>query len=357
MSPLFNYDRDTLMPKVSVILPNYNHARHLPQRIESILGQTYRDFELMILDDASTDDSREVIDRYTGDSRVKTIYNGTNVGSPYRQWKLGLSHAQGDYAWIAESDDSAELTLLESLVDRLDHNPQVGMAACESRFIDEDGQIMNLGLETMKSNPDYAAYDFSFWDRDFVLPGREFCLKYMYPRNTLHNASAIVFRRATLLAAGGPVLDMVLCADWLTYVNVLMISDIAYVPEPLNLFRQHHANVRTRTSPAVYFRESMFVARTIGDRLGLTAGRRKEHENIRHCVQGLLSRERQPPDRKVPWRRTVPLLWQANRFGPRSFGTALRILAWERAAELTRRLGLLGLARRLMKGAAATQRR
>ena len=114
------------MPKVTVILPNYNHGRYLTRRIESILNQTYRDFVLLIMDDASTDNSREIIERYTGDSRVKTIYNSKNSGSPYLQWKLGLSHAQTDYVWIAESDDSAELTLLETLVDRLDRNPQVG---------------------------------------------------------------------------------------------------------------------------------------------------------------------------------------------------------------------------------------
>ena len=178
----------------------------------------------------------------------------------------------------------------------------------------------------------------------------------MYPRNTLPNVSAIVFRRVTLLAAGGPVLGMVLCADWLTYVNVLMISDIAYVPGPLNLFRQHQANVRTRTSWEVYVRESMFVAGTIGDRLGIATGQRKEHENTPHYVQGLLSRERRPPHGKVPWQRTLPMLLQATRFGRRSFATAVRILAWEQAADLTRRLGLLGLARRVTKGAATARR-
>ena len=237
------------------------------------------------------------------------------MSAPIPAVEAWFDHAQGDYAWIAESDDSAELTLLESLVDRLDHNPQVGMAASEFRFIDEDGQIMNLGLETMKSNPDYAAYDFSFWDRDFVLPGREFCLKYMYPRNTLHNAS-----RRSSFAAPLCWLQGGLCSIWcsrrLAYLRQ-RADDLRHrlrsgAPEPIPPAPCQRS---PRTSPAVYFRESMFVARTIGDRLGLTAGQRKEHENIRHCVQGLISRERRPPDHKVPWRRTVPLLWQANRFG------------------------------------------
>ena len=77
------------MPKVSVIVPNYNHAAFLGLRIDSILEQTYRDFELLILDDASTDDSREVIARYARDPRVTIECNQTNAGSPYLQWRKG----------------------------------------------------------------------------------------------------------------------------------------------------------------------------------------------------------------------------------------------------------------------------
>ena len=58
------------MPKVTVITPNYNYARYLPQRLDSILAQTYRDFELIIVDNASTDNSREVIESYAKDPRV-----------------------------------------------------------------------------------------------------------------------------------------------------------------------------------------------------------------------------------------------------------------------------------------------
>ena len=77
------------MPKVTVVTPNYNHARYLPQRLDSILAQTYQDFELIILDNASTDNSREVIESYAKDPRVKAIFNAKNNGSTFKQWKLG----------------------------------------------------------------------------------------------------------------------------------------------------------------------------------------------------------------------------------------------------------------------------
>ena len=103
------------MPTVSVIVPNYNHARFLPQRIESILRQTYQDFELILLDDCSTDDSRAVLSQYASEPRVRIQFNEVNSGSTFRQWNKGVRLARGKYVWIAESDDYADERLLERL--------------------------------------------------------------------------------------------------------------------------------------------------------------------------------------------------------------------------------------------------
>ena len=96
------------MPRVTVVTPNYNHARYLPERIDSILAQTFQDFELLILDNASTDNSREVIESYTSYQNVRAAFNAENNGSPFKQWNLGLSQAKGEYVWFAESDDYAD---------------------------------------------------------------------------------------------------------------------------------------------------------------------------------------------------------------------------------------------------------
>ena len=89
------------MPKVSVIIPNYNHAQFLEQRIQSVLDQTYQDFEIIYLDDASTDNSNEVFAKFANNSRIRAIYNQTNSGSPFKQWNKGIRLAQGEYVWIA----------------------------------------------------------------------------------------------------------------------------------------------------------------------------------------------------------------------------------------------------------------
>ncbi|MDU8885470.1 glycosyltransferase family 2 protein [Yeosuana sp. MJ-SS3] len=106
--------------RVSIILPNYNHAPYLKERLDSIFNQTYQDFEVIILDDASTDNSLEVLNQYKNHVKVSHfIVNSKNTGSPFKQWKKGLELAKGKYTWIAESDDSCKLNFLESQLDAL----------------------------------------------------------------------------------------------------------------------------------------------------------------------------------------------------------------------------------------------
>src|SRR6516225_7688773 len=103
------------MPSVSVIVPNYNHARYLRRRVDSIVDQTYQDFELILLDDCSTDGSREVLQSYADDPRVRIEFNDENTGTPFKQWNRGVRMARGRYIWIAESDDYAGPRFLERM--------------------------------------------------------------------------------------------------------------------------------------------------------------------------------------------------------------------------------------------------
>src|ERR1035438_10369906 len=120
------------MVKVSVVIPNYNHSRFLPRRIDSVLKQSFRDFELVLLDDCSTDDSRSILSKYADDPRVRIEFNEVNSGSPFKQWNKGVELALGEYVWIAESDDYADERLLEKLVARLDAEPKAAFAYCRS---------------------------------------------------------------------------------------------------------------------------------------------------------------------------------------------------------------------------------
>src|SRR6478609_3462038 len=121
------------MVEVSVILPNYNHENYLKERIDSILQQTYRDFELIILDDHSSDNSKQIIELYRSNAKVSFIeYNSHNSGSPFRQWAKGIQLARGSYIWIAESDDSCEPAFLEETVKKMKEYPTAGIVFTQS---------------------------------------------------------------------------------------------------------------------------------------------------------------------------------------------------------------------------------
>ena len=104
-------------PLVSVIIPNYNHAPFLKERIDSVLNQSYRNFEVILLDDYSTDNSRDIIESYRRHEKISHIeFNTMNSGSTFKQWEKGINFAKGEWIWIAESDDIAEPIFLESLI-------------------------------------------------------------------------------------------------------------------------------------------------------------------------------------------------------------------------------------------------
>jgi len=118
--------------KVSVIIPNYNYGRYLPERLNSIICQTYRPFEIIFLDDNSKDDSVEVAKKILEASGIphRIIRNSVNEGC-FKQWSRGIHEAKGDLVWIAEADDSCDLKLLATLVAKFD-DPKVGLAYCQS---------------------------------------------------------------------------------------------------------------------------------------------------------------------------------------------------------------------------------
>src|SRR6185295_13093265 len=152
-------------PKVSVIVPSYNHALYLPERIDSIFAQTYNDLELLIFDDASTDHTHRILSRYYGKPGIQIIVSHRNSGSAFPQWSRGISLARGEFVWIAESDDSADPRFLETLVPLLDENPHLGLAYCQSRLINEESVDTGDSLNwTSDLDPDR-------WKADFVNNG------------------------------------------------------------------------------------------------------------------------------------------------------------------------------------------
>ncbi|MFZ0738921.1 MAG: glycosyltransferase [Candidatus Acidiferrales bacterium] len=228
-------------PTLSVILPNFNHARFLRKRIESILNQTLQDFELILLDDCSTDGSQSILSSYAGDPRVRIEFNEVNSGSTFKQWNKGVRLARGEYVWIAESDDYADERLLERLVAVLDADPTVKFAYCRSWYVTEEDQKNGFGDWYL----DYL--DPQRWKADYFANGAEECRNYFVFSNPVPNASAVVFRRGIYEHVGGADESLRLCGDWKLWAAMALAGKVAYVAEPLNFFRFHEASVRSKS--------------------------------------------------------------------------------------------------------------
>jgi glycosyltransferase involved in cell wall biosynthesis len=224
---------------ISVLTPNYNHSKFIKERLDSILCQTLQDFELIILDDCSNDDSRDIIERYRHLKNVSIHYNAKNSGSPFKQWKKGIELAKGDYIWIAESDDVAEPTFLETMVQKLKAGH--GLAYCRSGDINENGG--------KKSDFFWAdGLDEKRWKSDFENAGVEEIKNYLIYRNTIPNASACVFeKKFASLNCGFE--KMRFCGDWLFWIKLLENTSVAYTSETLSHFRHHGSSTRNQKTP------------------------------------------------------------------------------------------------------------
>ncbi len=252
------------MPKVSVIVPNYNHAPYLPKRLDSVYQQTYRDFEVILLDDCSTDNSRDILAVYA--QKPNTIFdnNESNSGSVFRQWQKGVSLSQGEYIWIAESDDFASPYFLKRVVTVMDEYPQVGLVYSQSWLI--NSQDIILGDARCWTND----LDSQRWKYSFVNYGKDEIKRFLVYKNTIPNASGILLRRSVLERCGG-VIDqpMRLCGDWLQWVKILAHSDIGFVPECLNYWRQNTSNARVKSAGTLEWIEGEQVLTYACDLLNL----------------------------------------------------------------------------------------
>ena len=249
------------MPKVSILVPNYNYERFLDQRLGSIERQTYRDFEVILLDDASTDDSARILRRFVREHDCQLVCNEHNSGNAFKQWNKGLKLATGQYVWIAEADDYADERFLETLVGRLERNPECGLGYCNSSAVDASGHILNLVRPTMYD------VDLTRWQRDFVGSGREECIRYLIRENTIQNASAVVFKRELCNVVGCADESLKLASDWKLWASLLCVSDLAFVAAPLNCFRTHGSSVRAKIRTWMHITEALQVMNHIVDKL------------------------------------------------------------------------------------------
>lgn len=225
-------------PLVSVIVPNYCHAPYLRDRIECILNQTFQNFELILLDDCSTDNSSEILLSYKNHPKVShVVINEKNSGNTFLQWEKGVSLAKGKYIWIAESDDYADEAFLDAMMACYYLHPDCALVRCGSYQTNEKGRIL------------FRNWD--YWNEDAELhyfSGKKYIRKNMLRFNYIYNASMVVFRKDVFLSIDKSYQQLRYTGDWQCWIEFLERGPICEYRRKLNYFRQHGNKVSMRSN-------------------------------------------------------------------------------------------------------------
>ena len=248
-------------PLVSIIVPNYNHARYLKERLDSIYNQTYRHFEVILLDDCSTDGSVEVLKEYARKypENTRLVANEHNSGKVFHQWNKGLELARGEFVWIAESDDYCDRNFLETVLQGLRHQ-SVMLSFARSVFMQEGKQIW--------SQEEYLADLPVAWNAPFIMSAHKLVSKAFAIKNVVPNVSSAVFRNIGTIPADiiSQWEQMSLCGDWLFYLWLIKGGAVSYTNRVNNYYRIHPGSTSLKIQKTLdYYTETLqiscFVAR------------------------------------------------------------------------------------------------
>jgi glycosyltransferase involved in cell wall biosynthesis len=231
-------------PKISVCIDSFNYGRFLAQAIESVLTQSFRDFEVVVLDDRSTDDSFAIAQSFAaGDGRVRALQSEQNLGM-VRNRNACLRLARGEYVkWLHADDFLCTPDALRQMSEALDRNHAISLVAAARQIVDEDGRP----IET-----------WSCFEETRPLAGTTVITRCLFEqRNLIGGPSAVMFRRA--LATRGFDEAFFVMADLEMWFHLLEQGCFAYIAEPLCAFRQHGVQQtekdRTSLAPALENRE------------------------------------------------------------------------------------------------------
>jgi glycosyltransferase involved in cell wall biosynthesis len=234
-------------PKVSFIVPCYKLAHFLPDCVNSILSQTYGDFEILIMDDCSPDNTPEVAAQFK-DPRVIHIRNEPNLGN-IRNYNKGIELSRGRYLWLISADDYLRSRhVLQKYVDLLDNHPEVGFAFCPAMSL-VDGK--EVGIDEWTAWPG---------NEDRIISGREVVRRSAYACAVA--APTGIVRKECYARKGVFVESLPRTSDYYLWAMFATISDAGYFAEPMVYYRQHATNmekITTQEQPVALFNEKMLA--------------------------------------------------------------------------------------------------
>jgi glycosyltransferase involved in cell wall biosynthesis len=272
------YVRDLLhyalprLPSISVVVPNYNYASCLPERLNSIFDQSHPIDEIIVLDDASTDNSVAVIEAVAEecDRDLTLVINDENSGSVFAQWMKAAEMATGEFVWIAEADDLSEPSFLSSLIAMMVADPSIKLAFSDSKSIDAEGSPVFADYKAY-----FATVEPNALTRSEIFEGREFIPRFLSVKNTILNVSSVLWRRdalrKALLKCQADLDEYRMAGDWRIYFECLSTpgAKIAYVADPLNVHRRHAQSVTHSLKAQKHLDEIADLHRVMRERVAL----------------------------------------------------------------------------------------
>lgn len=233
-------------PLVSVLVPSFNHARYLAERIESIMAQSFNDFELIVIDDYSTDGSNEILKSLQQKYGFAYVQNKRNTGTPFAAWERICAMARGRYIWVCESDDVAEPEFLETAVQSLQANSKAVIFYSNSHVINDQSEIIGHTRDYFRE-----VWKDSRWEQDFTASGKEELIRFQLRGQIVPNMSSALFVADAFRSAFRPFLKrLCLTGDWLFVGDVLEHGDVVFCHRPLSRFRKHEQTARERVRSA-----------------------------------------------------------------------------------------------------------
>ncbi len=232
---------------VTVIVSSYNHSQFLEKRIDSLLNQSYLNFEIIVIDDCSTENNLEILERYQVTPNFQLIKRKSN-GGVFTVNNQGLEIGSGEYFIFANCDDSCDSLMIESLVKALESNNKAGLAFCRSLMIDEFDAI--IGDDYFVREQAFKAHCIT----DAHINGN-LMHKFLMHSCVIPNMSAALIRRSCMDVVGLFRTNFIACGDWDLFFRIAKNYDFAYVAKPLNFFRQHDKTIRNTSKGRVTYDE------------------------------------------------------------------------------------------------------
>ncbi len=234
------------LPKVTALVPSYNHAQYIQERIESILNQTYQNIELIVIDDCSEDESDLIIKKLQSEHDFKYFRNEKNSGSPFAAWEKICTLATGEYIWVCESDDVAAPTFLETAVNSLLGEPNAVMFYCSSNIINEKSEVIGHTDSYF-----HDTWKETRWDGNFSEDGHTELSMFQLRGQTVPNMSSALFVSDAFIVAFTPFIKRLrLTGDWLFVGEIMKLGRVIFSHAALSYFRKHEVTSRVRVKSA-----------------------------------------------------------------------------------------------------------